>query len=141
MTILEPQGPGVPTPRPSQFSAPYWEGCARGELRFTRCRSCGASLADAPRVCHRCWSTDLVWQVSGGRGTVYSWTVVWRPQTPAFVVPYVPAIIELAEGFHLLSAVIGCRVDEVREGLEVAAEFHPCGDDQFLPYFRPDDGQ
>ncbi|HLN17243.1 MAG TPA: OB-fold domain-containing protein [Acidimicrobiales bacterium] len=134
---LAPQPPGVPVPRPSLFSAPYWEGCRLGELRFSRCGSCGAAIADAPRCCHRCGSTDLSWEVSSGRGTVYSWTVVWRPQTPAFQVPYVPVIVQFEEGFFLLSSLIGCEVDDVAEGLAVAVEFHPCGDGESLPYVRP----
>ena len=38
-----------------------------------------------------------------GLGEVYSWTTVWRPQTPAFSVPYVAVIVELDEGFWLLA--------------------------------------
>src|SRR5439155_444028 len=43
VSTLEPQPAGaIPVPRPSRLSQPYWEGCAAGELRFQRCRDCGA---------------------------------------------------------------------------------------------------
>ena len=41
MTLLEPQRGDIPRPHPSRWSAPYWEGCARGELLFQRCGDCG----------------------------------------------------------------------------------------------------
>ncbi len=137
MTLLRPQPPGTPAPVPSIFSAPYWEGCARGELRFLRCANCRLALADAPRICWRCHSRVLNWEVSEGRGRLYSWTIVWRPQTPAFEVPYAVAIVDLAEGCSIISAVIGCTPEDLVEGMDLAVEFHPNSDDLSLPYFRP----
>jgi uncharacterized OB-fold protein len=133
MTLLRPQPPGTPAPVPSIFSAPYWEGCALGELRFLRCANCHLALADAPRICWRCHSRELNWQVSEGRGRLYSWTIVWRPQTPEFEVPYAVAIVDLAEGCSIISAIIGCTPEELVEGMEL----HPNSDHLSLPYFRP----
>ena len=137
MTLLRPQPPGTPAPVPSIFSAPYWEGCAEGELRFLRCAHCQLALADAPRICWRCHSRVLNWEVSGGRGRLYSWTIVWRPQTPEFEVPYAVAIVDLAEGCSIISSVIGCAPEDLVEGMELAVEFHPNSDRLSLPYFRP----
>lgn len=134
---LAPQPPGVPLPGPSTFSAPYWEGCDRGELRLARCAACGQALADAPRVCWRCHGTELGWEPACGRARLYTWTVVWRPPTPHFVVPYAPAVVELEEGVHLMSAVVGCRPGDLVEGMALEVVFHPAGDDRLLPYFRP----
>jgi uncharacterized OB-fold protein len=63
--------------------------------------------------------------------------VVWRPQTPAFEVPYAPAIVQLDEGISVVSAIIGCEPEKLAEGMGLAAEFHPSGDAAALPYFRP----
>ena len=62
---------------------------------------------------------------------------MWRPQTPEFEVPYAVAIVALAEGFSIISAVIGCTPEDLVEGMELAVEFHPEGDGARLPYFRP----
>jgi hypothetical protein len=74
---------------------------------------------------------------SSGEGSLYSWTVVWRPQRPAFTVPYAPAIVTLAEGFRMMSSIVGCEPEELAADMPLAVEFHPASDEIFLPYFRP----
>jgi hypothetical protein len=78
-----------------------------------------------------------VWEVSAGRGSLYSWTVVWRPQHPSFHVPYAPAIVSLDEGPRVLSAIIGCEPEDLRVDMPLLVEFHPASDTIWLPYFRP----
>lgn len=135
--ILAPQPPGIPVPQPSRRAAPYWEGCRHHELRFVRCGRCGYVGLRPFSVCARCLAAEPLWVTSGGRGRLYSYTVVWRPQHPSFVVPYAPAIVELDEGFMMVSAVIGCEPDALHVGIPLAVEFHPASDDIVLPYFRP----
>jgi uncharacterized OB-fold protein len=137
VTVLRPQGGDIPLPVPGPVSTPYWEGCAAGELRYQRCRACGGATHTPAQLCSHCTSTDLEWVASSGRGVVYSWTTVWRPQTPAFEVPYVPLVVEMEEGWWMLADLVGCEHDEVRIGLPVEVEFfaHPGG--ITLPYFRP----
>ena len=101
MTVLKPQEGDIPLPVPGVVSRTYWEGCAAGELRFQRCGQCGGATHTPAVLCAHCTSTDLRWEVSSGRGTVYSWTAVWRPQTPAFEVPYVPLVVEMEEGWFM----------------------------------------
>lgn len=139
MTTLRPQAPGVPTGHTSVAATPYWEGCRRGELRYQRCDACGASNLRPASSCARC-DGEVSWAVSLGRGRLYSWTVVWRPQHPSFRVPYAPAIVQLDEGFFLLTAIVGCEPDDLRADLPVEVEFHPAGDEITLPYFRPVEG-
>jgi uncharacterized OB-fold protein len=137
VTLLVPQPAGIPVPTPSLATAPYWEACARGELRYQRCTSCGALPPRPTMVCGRCLTRSLTWEPSAGLGRLYSWTVVWRPMVPSFTVPYAPAIVELDEGFRMMSAVIGCEPDELRGDLRLAVEMHPVGGGTSLPYFRP----
>jgi uncharacterized OB-fold protein len=137
MTLLAPQAPGIPTGRQSAAAQPYWDGCRDGELRFQRCADCGSVNMKPARSCASCGAQALTWERSEGRGTLYSWTVVWRPQHPSFQVPYAPAIVELDEGFWLMTAIIGCEPEDLRAELRVAVEFHAASDDTTLPYFRP----
>jgi uncharacterized OB-fold protein len=137
VTVLGPQPPGIPAPVPSRFSAPYWEGCTHGKLLYLRCANCHLAIADAARICWRCHSQDLRWEPSRGRGRLYSWTIVWRPQTPVFEVPYAVAIVQLDEGIFVVSSIVGCTPEALTEGMEVTVEFHPISDSQKLPYFRP----
>ena len=93
MTSLEAQQPGIPAPHPGRLSQRYWDGCRDGELWFQRCDTCGTIPARPTSICPHCYGRSLSWERSAGLGSLYSWTVVWRPQHPAFRVPYAPAII------------------------------------------------
>ena len=135
--MLVPQGEGIPKPRPTIFSQPFWDGCQRHELLYQRCTQCGLALFNPTPVCRSCTSTDLAWERSAGKGTVYSWTVAWRPQHPSFTVPYAAAIIDMDEGYQMLSNIVDCEVDALRVGMAVEVTFHPIGGGTVLPYFRP----
>jgi uncharacterized OB-fold protein len=137
MTDLVPQAGNIPLPYPGNVSRPFWDGCADGILRFQRCPKCGRAVFNPAPMCRWCGSLELQWEVSAGTGAVYSWTVVWRPQSPAFHVPYAPAIIDIEEGYQMLSCIIGCAPDEIHSGLPVRVEFHPVREGISLPYFRP----
>jgi uncharacterized OB-fold protein len=136
---LQPQPTTVAPPNPSPQSLPYWEACARGELIFQRCGNCGRAEFDPALRCRNCASADLAWERSSGKGTIYSWTVVWRPQQPTFAVPYAPAIVDMDEGYQILANIVGCDVADLAVGTRVAVEFHPVADGFVLPYFRPVD--
>ena len=136
-SMLKPQAPGIPTGARSAAAAPYWAACRNGELVYQRCDACGEVNMKPARSCAACGSHDITWAHSEGRGRLYSWTVVWRPQHPSFAVPYAPAIVELDEGFYLMTAIIGCEPEDLRADLPDVVEFHPADDDVTLPYFRP----
>jgi uncharacterized OB-fold protein len=73
---------------------------------------------------------------SSGRGTVYSYTVVHRPPRPAFAVPYIVAIVELDEGWHMLTNLVDVAPAAVTVGMPVEASFRPMSEEITLPYFR-----
>ena len=74
---------------------------------------------------------------SSGTGTLYSYTTVYRPQQPSFETPYVSAIIEVAEGWYMLTNLIGIEPEDVRIGMPVEVDFHELSEEITLPYFRP----
>jgi uncharacterized OB-fold protein len=134
---LTPQRGLLPHAQPGPVTRPFWDGCAAGELRFQRCRGCGAAQFPPAENCRACIGTDLAWERGAGLGTLYSWTVVYRPVTPAFDVPYAPAIVDLDEGYQMMTNLIGIAPDAITPGLAVRAEFHETGGGLRLPYFRP----
>lgn len=135
--ILRPQTGNIPVPYPSVVSRPYWDGTRREELLVQRCDDCGGYTHTPALLCAHCCSRSLEWVRSTGTGTVYSWTSVWRPQTPEFTVPYVPLIVDMDEGWQMLANLVDCTVDDVRVGMRVEVVFHRLNDDITLPYFRP----
>lgn len=137
MTQLIPQTGNIPRPFASIVSQPYWDACARGELMFQRCAACNGITHTPAVMCAHCSARDLAWERAAGTGAVYSWTTVWRPQTPDFTVPYTAVVIDMDEGWQMLSNLIGCEHDAATIGMRVAVEFHAITDGVMLPYFRP----
>lgn len=134
MMPLNPQTGPVPHAS-SHVSAPFWEACRSGELRYQRCQSCGLSNFPPTEHCRQCLSDHLVWTPSGGFGEIYSWTVVYRPVTAEFAPPYAPAIVTLDEGYQMLTNIVGLAPDELAIGMRVQVQFHAVGPDVTLPYF------
>jgi uncharacterized OB-fold protein len=122
--------------RPTALSEPFWAACTRGELTFQRCGDCSAIAFPPAQTCRRCLSPALTWQRSSGLGRLYSWTVVWRPVTPAFTAPYAPAIVDVAEGYQILTNVINAVAEDLTAGLPLAVTFRRAGA-LCLPYFQP----
>jgi uncharacterized OB-fold protein len=140
MTMLHPQTGEIPAPMPSVLSQPYWDGCKRKELLYQRCSSCGRGMPTPAPVCRWCLTETLEWTKSEGRGRIYSYSIVWRPQSAVFTTPYAPAIVELTEGFQVLSNIIGCDCEELAVGMPVEVTFHEIRDGAVLPYFQPIQG-
>jgi len=135
-TWLHPQSEGIPILRTSPLTQPFWDGCAAGELLFQRCAACGVAIFNPAHVCRACTSKDLRWEVSAGLGTIYSYTICHRPMTPQFTDIYAPVIVDLDEGYQMLSNLVGCDATTLAVGLPVRATFHPIAD-RTLPYFTP----
>lgn len=119
----------------SPVSAPFWQGCRYGALRYQRCADCGLANFPPAEHCRECFAAELHWVNSSGTGEIYSFTVVRRPVTAEFEPPYAPAIVTLDEGYQMLTNVIGVAPDELAIGMRVQVQFHAVGPDVTLPYF------
>jgi uncharacterized protein len=87
-----------------------------------------------PRLAAPGTGAPLEWAVSGGRGTVHATTVVRRRGEE----PHNVALVELDEGFRMMSRVDGRAPEDVRIGLRVAVRF--AGGDPPVPVFVPEEG-
>jgi len=128
-----------PLPRVDEESRGYWEALARHELYFQRCRDCGTVRLYPRAVCPSCLSSATEWVRASGRGTVYTFTVTQQNHTPGFreELPYVLAMVELAEGPRLVTNLVGCTPDDVRIGMAVEVVFEGVTAEITLPKFRP----
>lgn len=134
-TAPETDASGLPLPCPTALSRPHWDGCARGELLVQCCADCGRRVFPPQPVCTACFSERVGWERSSGRGLIYSFTVVHRPPRPEFEVPYVIVIVELEEGWHMLSNLLDCDPDAVAVGDPVEVSFETRAG-MVLPMFR-----
>jgi uncharacterized OB-fold protein len=71
---------------------------------------------------------ELRWETSAGTGEVYATTVIRRRDRE----PRNLAMVELDEGFRMVTRVVGCEPEAVRIGMRVRVEF-----DGAIPVFRP----
>ena len=128
--------PAKPRPRPQDpIEQEFWQRCQDGRLHFQRCSSCG-TWRHLPRyMCARCGSPEFAWQPSSGKGTLFSWTITH----PAFAheIPFVAAVVELAEGVRMATRLIDCAPEGLALDMPVELAFEPLGDDFQLPVFRP----
>ena len=115
----------------------FWAGVDRGELLRPVCGRCERSFFTPQVVCPFCGSGQWSYEPSAGLGAVYSFTVVHRPPEPAFEAPYVLAIVDVTEGWHLQTWIVDCPPDEVRIGMEVQVRFVAGPDGALLPAFAP----
>ena len=103
--------------------------CRKGELAYQVSASDGKAVfyprVAAPRTGH----TDLEWRVSKGLGTVYATTVVYYKNEP----PLNVALIDVDEGFRMMSRVEGIDPMQVRIGMRVKVKMLP-GDEKQPPY-------
>lgn len=127
-----------PLPPVDPGSAGYWARCGEGELTVQQCRACGHRQHYPRILCTACGSDDLELVAVSGRGVVHSYTIIRRAVSSAFDndVPYVVALIALAEGPCIMANVIGCDVETVHIGQAVALVFEARGE-LSLPQFQP----
>lgn len=124
-----------PTPRPNAISQPFFDACNRGELMYQHCRACDHAQYYPRARCTSCSSDDLEWLTSAGRGVVYSHTTVLRAPNAAFAgdVPYSIAVIDLDEGFRVVTNVLA-PPDTVTIGAVVHAVFEDRGGQRLLQF-------
>lgn len=114
--------------------ATFVEHCRRGELAY-QVSAAGGDPVFYPRVVAPHASQGaLEWRTSSGIGTVYATTTLSRKGEA----PYNVALIDLDEGFRMMSRVEGVEPQHVVIGMRVRVAFVPgTGDEPPYPVFRP----
>jgi len=129
-----------PIPVPTPETRPFWEAARRHELHLQRCRSCGQHVFYPRAACPHCLSAELEWRRASGRGTLHTFTVVYRGQRDfPLGAPYVIAVVALAEGPRLMTNLVGVEADPARItiGMPVEVVFEDVSAEIALPRFRP----
>jgi uncharacterized OB-fold protein len=114
--------------------AVYQGHLERGELAYQWSPEAARAVFYPRVLCPYTGSERLEWRVSQGLGTVYATTVV-HPRDGA---PYNVALIDMDEGFRLMSRVEGLAPEAVGIGMRVRFRVHrPEGDEPAYPVFTP----
>jgi len=132
-------GPRFDIPTPDLETQPFWDGCREGRFLLRHCNACGEDHFYPRPFCPKCWSDDVEWFEASGKATLYTWSVVHRNDLPPFGerVPYVAAVVDLAEGPRMMTNVVDCEFDALAVDMELEAVFHPTSDEVTIVQFRP----
>ncbi|HEX3650976.1 MAG TPA: OB-fold domain-containing protein [Pseudonocardiaceae bacterium] len=129
--------PAKPLPTITDENRPFWDGCAKGELRMQECSSCGHVRYPIQSLCPRCLAAEFTWRTLSGRGEVFAQAVYHRAFHPAYTadVPYNLVLVQLAEGPRMYSNVVD---GDVHVGDRLTVVFDEVADGIHLPRFRRD---
>jgi uncharacterized OB-fold protein len=115
----------------------YLAHLERGELAFQFSPSAGGAVFYPRVIAPKTGEADLEWRISKGLGTVHATTVVHPPTGT----PYNVALIDVDEGFRMMSRVEDIPPSDVRIGQRVKFRVHAAeGDEPPYPVFTPVEG-
>lgn len=126
----------VPTPSPLTQS--FWDSAAAEVLVRQRCRGCGSNMFPPQFACRTCLSVELEWTASTGFGTLYSFSVLHMSDAGLpLPVPTVLADVNLEEGWHMMTNIVGCSFEDVTIGMPLEVSWRRLSPTINLPVFIP----
>jgi uncharacterized OB-fold protein len=97
----------------------YLSNLSEGRLTYQRCAECEAAVFYPRMLCPHCGGVDLAWEASRGHGTVYSVTTLPKREGDSTVV----ALVDLDEGYRMMSWLVGDGATRAAIGQRVSAQF------------------
>ena len=127
--------PDVPVTPPIPI---YLERLEVGKLPYQACIGCGNAFFYPRLLCPACGGTDVEFRDSAGAGTVYTRTVIHVRDGD----PYNVVLVDLDEGFRIMSCVEDVANDDLKIGMKVALKtIYPAQDGAMpKPVFKPAEG-
>ena len=128
-----------PLPVPTKWSQPFWDGTRQHKLLFKKCVSCGHIDHPPYLYCTKCQADEHEWVEASGRATLYAFAIneygVPFPFVPEL--PYVVALVDTVEGPRMISNIVNCDHDQLKNGMELEVVFEDVTEDITLPKWRP----
>jgi len=134
-----PKAPRFDLPTVEAETRPFWDAAREGRLMIGRCRGCGKPHYYPRPFCPSCWSEDVALEQASGRGTLYTYSIVFNNDLPPFNtrLPYVAAIVDLEEGVRVSTNIVECDAKDLKIGMAVKVEYREISPEITLPLFRP----
>ena len=128
-----------PLPKPTQWSEPFWEAAREHRLVLRRCDACGTYQHPPYPSCEVCYGEEFGWVEAAGQATLFAYTVNHSAVPCPFLadLPYVTAIVELAEDVRMISNIVDCDHDALRNGMELEVVFADVSEEWTLPQWKP----
>ena len=130
----------LPVPQPTDLTRPFWDGLRDGKVIIQYSPS-ARQWVFYPRVlAPGTLADDLEWREISGHGQVYTYTIAYRPTSPAWRdrVPQIIAVVEVDEGARIPTELVGVAPGDVKVGMRVRPVFDPVpGGETVLLKFEP----
>ena len=120
------------TPGANPDTKPFFDAAAEGRFVVRKCTACNQVHWYPRALCPFCFSDKLDWVPASGRGSIYSFSVMKRAETP-----YAIAYVTLEEGPTMMTNIVDCDFDSLRIGLPVRLVFRPTEGGPPMPTFTP----
>jgi uncharacterized OB-fold protein len=130
------------SPVADDIDRPFWEACNEERLVIQHCAACDRLQHPPQPACFQCGSSEqLGWKPVRGRGTIYSYGVVYDTPVAAMQPdqPYNLAVVQLDDdpGINMYSHLPGAPIDNVPIGAAVELVFETTpGNGQKVPEWR-----
>jgi uncharacterized OB-fold protein len=120
-------------------TAPWWDAAREARLLVRRCDDCRRAHLYPRPFCPACWSEHVSWEQASGAATLYTYSVVRFNDLPPFAerVPYLAAVVDLAEGPRMMTNLVDCTPEQVLIGMPLTVAFRTEPDGPSVPVFRP----
>ena len=81
----------------------------------------------------------MEWVPASGEATLYTWSVIHNNDLPPWParVPYIAAVVELAEGPKMMTQIVGAEGDDLSIGMALSMEFVKLDDQLTIAAFHP----
>lgn len=129
-----------PLPAADELTRPFWDAARQHRLVVQQCSACGYFNHPPRTVCDACQSQTLAFVPVSGKGTVYTFSVMYQQNIAGFEqqVPYVNLLVELDEQSRLfmVANLPGSEREQVKIGGRVEVYFEDVNEEISLPMFR-----
>lgn len=127
------------SPDPSNATKEFWEATKDDRLVIPYCNDCEEYFFYPRRQCPSCMSSDIEYRGVSGRGTLVTYTTIYRAPTKNYqeMAPYVNALIDLEEGVRLMGNIDVESEEELTMGMPVEVTFVETESEYKLPFFTP----
>ncbi|MCB1474772.1 MAG: OB-fold domain-containing protein [Rhodobiaceae bacterium] len=111
--------------------AHYQKRLEAGELAYQFSPKAGRAIFYPRIACPYTGSTNLEWRKSSGRGTIYTLTKLF----PSNARSYAVALVDMLEGFRLMTRIVDATAEDVEIGARVALAIRPGENGDACPFF------
>ena len=117
---------------------PFWTAVENRRLLIGSCSDCGEFHYYPRPHCPHCWSDNVEWVDASGKATLYTWSVIYRNDLPPWPqrVPYVAAVVELAEGPKMMTQILESDGSNLSIGMALELDFEALDEELTIAVFR-----